>query len=90
MTKQEWIKEEIAEGVVGAIIRFKEERPYAIHQIAGDTADGIIAQLHSHGAAVKVKCSYCEWSQFKDGESVGMTPCYRCNSTGYIIEPLIK
>ncbi|KKN71472.1 hypothetical protein LCGC14_0420510 [marine sediment metagenome] len=38
---------------------------------------------------IKVKCPDCEWSQFSD-EMVGMTPCYRCNSTGYIIEPLIE
>ncbi len=45
--------------------------------------------LDSQGVVRKVKCPDCSWSQFKD-EAVGMTPCHRCNSTGYIIEPLIK
>jgi len=36
----------------------------------------------------RVKCPHCEWSQFESGESVGMTPCYNCNSTGYIYMPL--
>jgi len=36
----------------------------------------------------QVKCPDCEWSQFKGEEGVGMTPCDRCNSTGYIYEPV--
>ena len=38
----------------------------------------------------RVKCPDCEWSQFQDGEAVGMTPCLSCSSTGYIFEPLIE
>jgi len=38
----------------------------------------------------RVKCPDCAWWQFKDGESVGMTPCPTCNSTGYILKPLAK
>jgi len=34
----------------------------------------------------RTKCPNCEWSQFQSGEVVGMTPCLRCNSTGYIYE----
>ena len=34
----------------------------------------------------QVKCPECEWSQFNSGEAVGMTPCLRCNSTGYLYE----
>ena len=45
--------------------------------------------LCSQGAMLKVKCPDCVWWQF-EGEVVGMTPCYRCNSTGYIFEPLIE
>jgi len=33
---------------------------------------------------IKIKCPNCLWSEFRDGESVGMTPCFSCNSTGYI------
>ena len=46
--------------------------------------------LHSQGVEVRVKCPDCAWSQFGE-EAVGLTPCYcySCNSTGYIVEPLI-
>ena len=53
-------------------------------------ADNILTFLHSQGVVIKVKCPDCVWSQFKTDESVGMTPCYHCNSTGYIFEPLIE
>jgi len=33
---------------------------------------------------VRVKCPHCSWSEFKGEQSVGMTPCHNCNSTGYI------
>ena len=33
----------------------------------------------------RIRCPHCVWWQF-EGESVGMTPCYECNSTGYIYE----
>lgn len=36
----------------------------------------------------QVKCPDCCWWKFKDGEAVGMTPCPKCNSTGYIYEPV--
>lgn len=49
----------------------------------------IVRAFHSQGGQLRVKCPDCEWSQFQDGEAVGMTPCYHCNSTGYIFEPLI-
>lgn len=39
---------------------------------------------------IKAKCPDCAWSQFKEWEAVGMTPCWSCNSTGYFFEPLIK
>ena len=57
---------------------------------AGYLTDNILSYLHSQGVVIKVKCPDCEWSQFVDEESVGMTPCYSCNSTGYLIESLIK
>ena len=36
----------------------------------------------------KVKCPDCAWNKFQDGEVVGMTPCSRCDSTGYVYEPI--
>ena len=37
----------------------------------------------------KVKCPDCNWSEFIDcAYAVAMTPCDRCNSTGYIYEPV--
>ena len=53
-------------------------------------ADKSLSCLHSQGVVIKVKCPDCNWSQFVGEESVGMTPCHTCNSTGYLIEPLIK
>ena len=53
-----------------------------------DCASDIMAVFDFKGVEVKVKCPDCAWSQFGE-EAVGMTPCYSCNSTGYIIEPLI-
>lgn len=55
-----------------------------------EATDAVFSYLHSQGVVIKVKCSDCEWSQFVDEEIVGMTPCHSCNSTGYLIEPLIK
>jgi len=53
-------------------------------------ADRVLWYLHSQGVVIKIKCPDCEWSQFGDGESVGMTPCFSCNSTGYVFKPLIE
>lgn len=53
-------------------------------------ARDILNYLHSQGVGIKVKCPDCSWSEFKDEESAGMTPCYNCDSTGYITEPLIE
>ena len=50
----------------------------------------IINRLQSQGVVIKVKCPDCEWSQFVNEESAGMTPCHSCNSTGYLVEPLIR
>ena len=36
----------------------------------------------------QVKCPDCTWSQYQDSEPCAMTPCDRCNSTGYIFEPV--
>jgi len=48
----------------------------------------LLSYLHSQGVVIKAKCPDCVWGQFGE-EPVGMTPCNSCNSTGYIVEPLI-
>ena len=50
--------------------------------------EDLIAWLKSQGVVQKVECPDCTWSQFQDGESVGMTPCLSCNSTGYITKEI--
>ena len=55
-----------------------------------DIIPKLLTYLNSKGVVIKVKCPDCAWSQFKDGEHVGMTLCCRCNSTGYIFEPLTE
>ena len=50
--------------------------------------DKILEYLHSRGFIRKVKCPDCAWGQVQ--RVVGMTPCYSCNSTGYITEPIIE
>lgn len=79
MTKQEEIQEGIAD-----ILEVWMTRDLALA-----TARTIMAKGSYQGVVIKVRCSDCEWSQFKE-EVAGMAPCYSCNSTGYIIEPLIK
>ena len=55
MTKQEWVKEIIAEGIVAAIARFKEEKPYTLHQLATDIAREIQYDLHLAGVVIKAE-----------------------------------
>lgn len=82
MAKQEIIREEL-EVKINRFDTFGEEYSYR------GFAEEILSYLDSQWVVLKVKCSDCVWGQFGD-ETVGMTPCYRCNSTGYIMEPLIK
>lgn len=49
----------------------------------------LVRFLDDSGVVIKVECPDCTWAKFGD-EMVGMTPCYRCNSTGWITEPLIE
>ncbi len=76
MTKQEEIKRTIKE-YLRPNLKYEDE----------SLIDGVVYilldKLHSQGVVIKVKCPDCKWSQFQD-ETVGMTPCYRCNSPGYI------
>ena len=62
--------------------------PDCFHDIRRDI-EGILTYLHSQDVMIKVKCPDCCWGQFYE-ETVSMTPCYSCNSTGYRIEPLIE
>jgi len=95
MTKQEEIREGIAELFYKNWAE-QSPNPYTsfgklakgVRDIYLKSADEFLSYLHSQGVVIKVKCPDCVWSQFGEG-AVGMTPCYRCNSTGYIIEPLI-
>ena len=60
------------------------------NKMADYVTDKVLAYLHSQGVVIKVKCPDCSWAEFAGEESVGMTPCYRCNSTGCITKPLIE
>jgi len=79
MTKQK----EIREGMVKQIGYIKLSTMDASWH-----TDQMLSYLRSQGMVIRVKCPDCEWSQFGE-EAVGMTPCYSCNSTSYIIKPLI-
>jgi len=94
MTKQEKIREGIARTSYhfdnrGKGCFIKWEVLASEHKIPYyEFADIVLYKQDSQGVVIRVKCPYCEWSQFGE-EAVGMTPCYSCNSTGYIIKPLI-
>ncbi|GAH55077.1 unnamed protein product [marine sediment metagenome] len=92
MTKQEEIREGTREAIKQAIHLNTEEFGGISVQFADCYLDEAVASvlfyLHDNDVMIKVKCPDCEWSQFGD-EVVGMTPCFSCNSTGYIFEPLI-
>lgn len=84
MTKQEEIREGIKKGIADYFGVDKIQEPFL-----NELPDSMVAYLHSQSVVIRVKCPSCVWSQFGD-EATGMTPCYHCNSTGYLIEPLIK
>ena len=80
--------EDIWEGLAGWVYLFL--RPLCLNEEHAEVfTKDLILGLSQRGVVRKVKCPNCEWSQFKD-EVVGMTPCYSCDSTGYVEEPLIK
>lgn len=89
MTKQKEIREWVAEQFYGGYCE-PENKDSCEWQEALRNTDQTLVHLHSQGAMLRVKCPDCNWSQFAGEESVGMTPCYTCNSTGYIYEPLIE
>ena len=88
-------REEIEKGVT------KLFKPYIVKRDRGQCqillplieldnfVDTLFLYEDSLGVVIRAKCPDCEWMQFSN-EYVGMTPCPRCNSTGYIYEPLIK
>lgn len=82
-SKQEEIKNNVITNIVKAY-------PSLLNKEVIILADKILKDEDSQGAVLKVKCPDCNWSQFVGEESVGMTPCHTCNSTGYIYEPLIE
>ncbi len=94
MTKQKEIREGLKE-ILGehfdcrCVGMDEKGNIYPVEQLDTSGATLILNYLHSQGVVLKVKCPDCVWSQFRD-ETVGMTPCYRCNSTGYIVESLIE
>ena len=87
MTKQE----EIREGIKKIFLATYHAGTISvsISDVLEVSTQELLELLHSQGVVKKVKCPDCEWSQFGE-EHVGMTPCFSCNSTGYILEPLIK
>ena len=90
MTKQEEISQRIKEILIKPLkVPYQMDAAEMMVQGAINQAGEILSYLHKEGAMINVKCPNCEWSQFGD-EAVGMTPCFYCNSTGYIVEPLIK
>jgi len=89
MTKQEEIREGLAREICKRDNEDWDALSYSEKDFCREKSRLHLLYLHSQGAVIKVKCPNCGWSQF-GGESVGMTPCHFCNSTGYIIEPLIK
>jgi len=89
MPKQEEILQGLEQSIRLGICAYQHlgfDREEMYHEIALKARKTLISQ----GVVIKVKCLDCEWSQYGDEESVGMTPCHSCNSTGYIYEPLIK
>ncbi len=57
----------------------------------GTHLDVVKRELADAGVVIKVKCPDCEWSQFVESyESRGMEFCLSCNSTGYLIKPLLE
>jgi len=73
MTKQDRLEQVIREAI----------EPYLVRAVCSGFETAILEALSREGVVIKVKCPDCEWSKFGD-ESSGMTPCYHCDSTGYI------
>ena len=83
--------EDIREGIKEALVNARAGGYRGEYFNSDDATDALIQKLHSQGVVRRVKCPHCVWSQFKGGESVGMTPCFNCNSSGYVaVEPLVE
>lgn len=95
MTKQEEIREDVARTFYEASDVSKTIAWLDLPKETKDSffykGDNLLYRLQDlYGVVIKVKCPYCKWTEFKEDDYVGMTPCDTCNSTGYIFEPLIK
>lgn len=78
-------QKEIRKGVIG-VINFR-----GVLATPESLTDKILTYQQSQDVVLKVKCPDCAWGQFECVlDTAGMTPCYHCNSTGYIYEPLIE
>ena len=81
MSKQSKIRKGMEEYVSSGV-----EQGLPVGLIVGE----ILSFLDSQGVVRKVKCPDCFWWEAKPDEAWGGSPCYSCNSTGYIYEPLIE
>lgn len=88
MTKQEEVREGIERILDELLFSPGESKDGYTYNLTGCITN-LLNYLHSQGVVKRVKCPDCTWSQVGN-EAVGMTPCYRCNSSGYITEPLIE
>jgi len=88
MAKQNEIRDRVAKMEVGKVLDTDGKVIGSLVAIGNEGADQIFQFLHSQGVVRKTRCPDCEWALFGE-KSVGMTPCYSCNSTGYIIKPLV-
>lgn len=97
MTKREEIREGVAERIYKWYFRNSQLNDWGEWSKVSSATRGMILAItdmvleyeNSQGIVIKVKCPDCCWSQFGD-KVAGMTSCLSCNSTGYIIEPLIR
>ncbi len=71
----------IAQAQLDDTVKWHKDRGYM-------SRDEVIQWLEEKGASGKVECPDCVWNRVQGGGSIGMTPCYRCDSTGFINEPL--
>ena len=101
MATREEIREGIAEFEFSLTVYLAEEQGFPIDATTWEKlkprykefyykrVDNLLTCLHSQGVVIRVTCPDCSWYKFED-EVAGMTPCHSCNSTGYIVEPLIE
>ena len=93
MATREEIREQVYQQIELAILGVATNIGYNPQTNWGDlirvARTELAKKLDKLGAVIRVKCPDCSWYKFED-EVVGMTPCHSCNSTGYIVKPLIE